>query len=291
MPCSHKFIVKDKYGEIKYSPCGQCLGCHAKKQRYLSHKIQGDVAHHAKNNIGSSFVTLTVDDSCTDHSVHKKHLQNFIKRLRYYSPVPFKHLSIGDYGENTQRNHYHCLLIGFPSSLSNKIRNSWDFGFSTTDPINVNNINYVVRYISKFTQEYKNLFDSQGLESPFSIRSQDIGKLFFQDNYDLCYETGSYLYKGKPYPISAYDLAKYFGTTPPDPDYQQIIKQARKHKFTDVNAYMDYMAAMYEQNALRRAQNRLKPPQGIKILPSDGVVSTSRSSIPDFTEIVANILY
>lgn len=291
MPCSHKFIVKNKYGQFKYAPCGQCLGCHAKKQRYLSHKIQGDVAHHAKNNIGSSFVTLTVEDSLSDHSVHKKQLQDFIKRLRYHSPVPLKHLSIGDYGENTQRNHYHCLLIGFPSSLSDKVRKSWDFGFSTTDPINVNNINYVVRYISKFTQEYKDLFDSQGLEPPFSIRSQDIGKLFFADNYDLCYETGSYLHKGKPYPISAYDLAKYFGTVPPDPDYQQIIKLARRHNFKSANDYMDYMAYMYEKNSLRKAQNRLKPPQGIKILPDNGMISTSRSSIPDFMELVSNILF
>lgn len=291
MSCCHKFRVKNKYGEFKLAPCGTCLNCFATKQRYLSHKIQGDVAHHAKKNIGSSFVTLTVnDDNNYDRSVHKIELQKFMKRLRKNTGVDFKHLSIGDYGENTQRNHYHSLLIGYPSNLRDYVRKSWDFGFVDVDPITPANINYVVRYLSKFTSDYKDLFDKQGLEPPFSIRSHDIGKYFFADNADLINETGTYLHKGQVYPVSAYDLAKYFGMTPPAPELSRIIECAQKYHFKTAEDYMNYYAHMKEQIMLRSAQNKLKPPQGVKNLNSPIITHASHAR-PDFSELVDNILF
>ena len=290
MSCCHKFRVKNKYGQFKLAPCGQCINCISSKQRYLSHKIQGDVAHHAHNNIGSSFVTLTVDDNHTTHSVQKAELQKFIKRLRKNTGVDFKHLSIGDYGDQTQRNHYHSLLIGFPSELRDYVRKSWDFGFSSTDAITPVNINYVVRYLSKFTSDYKNLFDEQNLEPPFSIRSHDIGKYFFDDNFDLISETGTYLHKGQVYPVSVYDLAKYFGHTPPDPDLSHIIELAQKYHFSNAEDYMNYYSYMREQSLLRNAQNKLKPPQGVKSL-NQPIITFGHHARPDFSGVLDNISF
>lgn len=267
MSCSHLIPMYNKYGIIKDVPCGQCISCHQTKQRYLSHLIQGDVAQLSKRDIGSSFLTLTIDNAHTDHSVHKSDLQKLFKRLRKNYAHPFRYLALGDYGGRTQRSHYHVIMIGYPpSNLLPIARKTWHKGFVDCEPLVSRNVNYVVRYISKFSSEYKQQFDDLNLEPPFSTRSQGIGSLFLRSQSDIIDQYGKYFYKGRLYPVSPYHLAKYFGFIPTPEIPQDIIDSARLHGMT-TKAYLQHTARMHEYNELKRSQNKLSPPQGVKILP------------------------
>lgn len=48
----------------------------------------------------ASFVTLTYDDEHlpSDKALHKKEVQNFMKRLRKYSGLKLRYYAVGEYG-------------------------------------------------------------------------------------------------------------------------------------------------------------------------------------------------
>jgi len=96
-----------------------------------------------KNNI---FITLTYSDEHlpSDNSLHLEHFQNFMKRLRkkYGENIRFYHC--GEYGEQTQRPHYHACIFNFDfedkkiwrRANGNNLYNSeslsklWPFGYA-----------------------------------------------------------------------------------------------------------------------------------------------------------------
>ena len=63
----------------------------------------------------ASFIRLSYADENlpADHSVSKSELQNFFKRLRKRLGTPIKYLACGEYGEQTERPHYHALIFGY----------------------------------------------------------------------------------------------------------------------------------------------------------------------------------
>lgn len=121
----------DKREEIQI-PCGQCLGCRLEYSRQWAIRCQHEMKFHKEN----CFITITYDD---DHlprkGVNKKHIQDFIKRLRYYlsndenfqkrlklyhgrdptfkPEVNLRYFGCSEYGDQTYRPHYHFILFGF----------------------------------------------------------------------------------------------------------------------------------------------------------------------------------
>lgn len=59
------------------------------------------------------FITLTYDEEhlSEGHTLVKSDLQNFYKRLRKKG-FKFRYFSAGEYGETTNRPHYHAVLFG-----------------------------------------------------------------------------------------------------------------------------------------------------------------------------------
>ena len=256
------FSTRTIYGEPIRVPCGTCITCRSSNQRFLSHRIQSDVANLSlTKGLGSSFVTLTYAD---DHaSISKREFQLFMKRLRKNSPINCKYLAIGDYGGQTQRPHYHFIGIGLPSEYASTFcRKSWNKGFCDIEPAAAGNINYVVRYMSKQTKQYKESFSCLGIEQPFSLCSNGIGRSLFSKNEDLIRDSGRYYYKGRTYALTPYWLAK-FGVLPTRPDFSTYIESARRNGFTDVQSYLNYKSYVKEMAATRKGQNLLKPAQGL----------------------------
>jgi len=63
----------------------------------------------------SAFVTLTYDEENLpkDNSLNPKEFQKWIKRLRKeYSPKKLRYFGVGEYGDKSDRPHYHAILYG-----------------------------------------------------------------------------------------------------------------------------------------------------------------------------------
>lgn len=71
----------------------------------------------AKQYTDNAFITLTYDD---EHlpiggTLVRAHYQQWLKRLRdRLSPQTIRYFVVGEYGERTERPHYHAILFGYP---------------------------------------------------------------------------------------------------------------------------------------------------------------------------------
>lgn len=103
--------VKQGLQEIKL-PCGKCPECC--KDYYTAWATRG--SRELSNWDSSVFITLTYNEENLprDGSLHKKHVQDFIKRVKkkFQSTKenPIRQTYCGEYGENTKRPHYHVIL-------------------------------------------------------------------------------------------------------------------------------------------------------------------------------------
>jgi hypothetical protein len=159
--------------------CGQCLPCRINKRRLWTHRIMLESKLHQHN----SFLTLTYDDDniplvkCEDGNIRgnlvPKHLQDFMKRLRKkISPVKIRYVSVGEYGDKSQRPHYHLALFGYPSCAYGKprvrknrncqcpqcqeIQETWNHGFTYNGELTDKSASYVAGYVTKKMTNPKN---------------------------------------------------------------------------------------------------------------------------------------
>lgn len=123
-----------------------------------------EAALHEKN----SFVTLTYNDENlpSDGSLDPAHVRDWLKRLRRrVAPSTFRFFLVGEYGDETQRPHYHAGLFGFPScefgqSTYSKrrltcchwcelVRTSWGFGNVYLGTLEADSAQYLAGYVTK----------------------------------------------------------------------------------------------------------------------------------------------
>ena len=169
--------------------CGQCLPCRINLRRIWSSRIMLEASLHGDN----GFLTLTYDD---DHlpsgaSLDPRGLQKFWKRLRKKLPTgSLRFYAVGEYGDQTDRPHYHAALFGF--SCAGKIqrletglrcfcercelvREAWQQGNITVDELNDTTAAYIAGYVVKKMTSHD---DSRlnGRHPEFSRMSQGIAR-------------------------------------------------------------------------------------------------------------------
>lgn len=113
MMCRNPFVQNGRaYG------CGQCMPCRVNKRREWSHRIMLEANLHADN----TFLTLTYEDtqmpkSATGYpTLDPRDLELWLKRFRKaISPLKLRFYGVGEYGDESQRPHYHVALFGYPS--------------------------------------------------------------------------------------------------------------------------------------------------------------------------------
>ena len=91
--------------------CGQCLPCRINRRRIWQARLVLESLMHEH----SAFVTLTYDEENLpkDNSLNPKEFQKWIKRLRKeYSPKKLRYFGVGEYGDKSDRPHYHAILYG-----------------------------------------------------------------------------------------------------------------------------------------------------------------------------------
>ena len=141
-------------------PCGQCSGCRLERSRQWAVRIM----HEAQMHDSSLFLTLTYDDDHvpSDGSLRKKDLQKFWKRLRKKVPGKIRYYAVGEYGDNTQRPHYHACVfnvdfedkapisVGATNLYNSSVLDSiWKQGFTTIGELTFDSAAYVARYCMK----------------------------------------------------------------------------------------------------------------------------------------------
>lgn len=146
-------------------PCGQCIGCRIEKIDAWGFRCMAEASLHRDNH----FITLTYDDDNlpADESLDHRDWQLFAKRLRR-KVGPFRFFMCGEYGDQTQRPHYHALLFGVDlpdlvkcNSVYSKhsvyncqvLSESWGKGFHTIGSVTMESAKYVAGYVAKRCSE------------------------------------------------------------------------------------------------------------------------------------------
>lgn len=165
-----------KYQEV---PCGKCMLCRIERTREWKNRLLLELDYWDE----ACFITLTYNEENLpmDHSLDKKELQNFFKRLRRrLGDKKIKYYAVGEYGDLHHRPHYHAIIFG----CQNKeyIEDSWPFGFVQVGAVEHDSIQYVTGYIRKklFGDMAKEVYGER--TPPFSNMSQGLGLRFVQDN-------------------------------------------------------------------------------------------------------------
>ena len=158
MPCYHPLrawrlpngdvkLAKDRQdGSLLQLPCGNCLGCRTNYAQTWALRCQLEYHQHE----AAIFATLTYDDDHKPLTLNKQHLSGYIRRVRkILGARSTRFFASGEYGENTQRPHYHAILYG-PSQLqAPQLEKAWEQGHVKIDPATPANIAYTAGYCSK----------------------------------------------------------------------------------------------------------------------------------------------
>ncbi|QCQ85033.1 replication initiator protein [Blackfly microvirus SF02] len=151
-------VVFHERGKIRRElslPCGRCIGCRVTRSRMWAVRC----VHESKCHDVNSFVTLTYDDDHYSPSLCYRDFQLFIKRLRAQSASRVRFFCAGEYGEQTQRPHFHALLFGKTFAAREKIGKTiwrspeleklWPMGFSSFGDVTFQSAAYVAKYSVK----------------------------------------------------------------------------------------------------------------------------------------------
>lgn len=146
--------------------CGKCLGCRTMNQLQWTHRQ----IHEARLWDNNRFVTLTYDDEHLPRELVPTDLQKFLKRLRKHAETTnsrvqknpngsIRYLACGEYGEKTERPHYHLNIFNFgmedEKKYSEKLSESetlntiWGKGTAKLATFSGATAGYVAGYITK----------------------------------------------------------------------------------------------------------------------------------------------
>lgn len=149
MKCAKPF----KKNGIEFG-CGQCMPCRIDRSRLWTSRILLESRLHDHN----CFVTLTYDDAHLPPggTLNKRHCQLFLKRLRKKYPAKgVRFFAVGEYGDTSQRPHYHLCLFGVSLFDEHLVQNAWrdrkgaPIGFVKVDELNAGTAGYVSQYVCK----------------------------------------------------------------------------------------------------------------------------------------------
>lgn len=154
-----------KYDGCVITKCGKCVECLKDRQRDWRFRLSFEFNRKGQY---TYLVTLTIDNPSLYHfrscSLCKKEvckdkltptiaLQKFHKRLRKaLNPIHLRYFVVSEYGEKTQRLHFHCLYFTdkklIPSKFNEIITKKWTYGFTSCKQVSdYKGINYCTKYL------------------------------------------------------------------------------------------------------------------------------------------------
>lgn len=145
--------------------CGRCEGCKLERSRQWAIRCM----HELQSHDDSCFLTLTYRDEeliygGAEHGILvPRHLELFWKRLRKRFKKPIRYFACGEYGDKSNRPHYHAVVFGLDFEdkklwssedginlyTSDSLDMVWSHGMCTIGSVTFESCAYVARYIMK----------------------------------------------------------------------------------------------------------------------------------------------
>jgi len=99
----------------------------------------------------SSFITLTYSPENIPEggTLVPKHAQDWLKRLRRQSTNKLRYYLVGEYGDHTQRPHYHAAIFGIGPESRALIESTWGKGHVHVGDLTKDSSAYVAGYVTK----------------------------------------------------------------------------------------------------------------------------------------------
>lgn len=154
--------------------CGQCIPCRINKRREWVGRLTLEAGLYSDN----AFITLTYDDEHLPTVVGPSRpgdiahaptlrpidLTNWLKRFRKaIEPHQVRFYAAGEYGDDTQRPHFHIAMFNYPScqwgqtrtdkkyccAVCDLVRRTWGMGNVYLGTLEDSSMNYVAGYVLK----------------------------------------------------------------------------------------------------------------------------------------------
>lgn len=285
MPCYHPSRVQVRrkstfpclrltYTQIV--PCGSCLGCRQEQSRQWAVRI----IHEAQVHAFAWFITLTYRESelPANGSLHPPHFRQFIKALRRKHPSgSISYFGCGEYGDTTQRPHYHAVLFGadFLDSVphpdtrrsgvwwSQTLDDTWGRGRTELGTVTMASASYVAGYVQKKVRGSDhvraNPLTGELLEQEFARMSLNpaVGRRWIERHWRDVYPRDFVVVDGvecKPprYYDKFMDLADDKGGSE---ERRQIMEEVRQRRWDESEELDRY--ELHARETLHKARNTL----------------------------------
>lgn len=259
------------YNKIEL-PCGHCILCRLEHARQWAVRI----THEAQLHLQSSFVTLTYDDAHlpAHNSLHYPDLQKFWKRLRK-THAPIRYYAVGEYGDITNRPHYHACIFGHafiknrvilktePYLLwtNQELTETWGLGHVSVGALTFQTAQYTASYVTKklnAKRQYVRIDETTGELVPlvqpraFMSLKPAIGRDWLDEHGEHTYDHDHVVINGRPQkPPKYYDRwLEQTNTT-----HFKKVKEKRRSKATKLTEDQTRARA---RNAHARAKTKTK---------------------------------
>ena len=172
-------------------PCGSCEFCRMKRSRDWVTRLLNEKEYH-KN---CSFVTLTYSNENLPEkfSLNHKDVQLCLKRIRH-NGFRFKYFIAGEYGEKTNRPHYHMIVYGMSVAESKvQFEECWQKGYIHVGSVTDESCAYCSQYALK--KQYKKDFYGDR-KPPYLCVSKGLGKQYAIDHANTIAKDLFFMKKG-----------------------------------------------------------------------------------------------
>lgn len=228
-------------------PCGKCYGCKLEHSRQWAVRCMHEKRLHDR----SAFLTLTYAKLPPGGSLVKRDLQLFMKKYRKYAGTGIRFFACGEYGETTNRPHYHVLLLNsdlndkrllkrgdeFSLYTSQKLSQMWEHGHHAIGDVTYESCAYVARYCMKKITGKIAKDHYQGRQPEFIVMSRrpGIGTGYFQKYSNELLTHDTIIVNGLPAALPRFYDNKLAGLTLPNEGLyigMELIKMRRRRKIT-----------------------------------------------------------
>lgn len=244
------------------------MPCRINRRRIWSHRILLEARSHENN----SFLTLTYSDEKIPqgNSLQPRDVQLFLKKLRKaVSPEPIRYFFVGEYGDTTQRPHYHAALFGIGQSHSSIVETTWGKGHIMLGDLTLESANYIAGYVTKKMTswhdprlagrhpEFSRMSLKPGIGADYipAVADALLSSQIARDKIDTAGDIPSSLKNGrKTLPLGRYLKGKLYEnmgfTTPSDslitPEWKETIARNRALKQSQEN---EALFALYQNSS------------------------------------------